>query len=150
MKTEYGRSLIEIIGVMAIGAVMTAGAFGIYNAIRNNQKRTIAGVHLEQIAKNTKILMAARGDYRGVSVEYLAKAGAIDFIDAPMGGEKWSVDASVDGTSFSINLTELTRGECEFFTAAPPRWATHVIVNGYESGDSCFSSNTNYVSFVVE
>jgi len=150
MRGESGRSLIEIIGVMAISAVMTAGAFGIYNSVRNTQKRTIASAELEQIAKNVQILMGARGDYNGISIEYLIKAGAMDSEHAPIGGENWSITPSIDGMTFSINLTELSRGECEYFSATKPRWATRIIINGYETEDSCFSSDTNNISFVVE
>ena len=71
MKYESGRSLIEIIGVLAITAVMTAAAVGIYNSIRHNQKNTIAAAELRELAKNTKLLMEMRGDYTGVSVDYL-------------------------------------------------------------------------------
>ena len=42
MKTESGRSLIEVIGVLAIAAVMTAASIAMYNTIRKNQAHTIA------------------------------------------------------------------------------------------------------------
>lgn len=152
MRNEYGRSLIEIIGVMAIGAIMTVSAIGVYRTVRNNQIRTIANTELEQIAKNVKILMEMRGDYSGVSVDYLIKAGAIKTGAAPIGGNNWSVVASADGASFSINLSELSEGECDYFTTATPTWAASVLVNGYESNgaEHCFTSKTNQVSFIVE
>ena len=56
MKEESGRSLIEVIGVMAIAGVMTISALGIYNMLRTNQVRTIATADLAQIAENTKLL----------------------------------------------------------------------------------------------
>ena len=150
MKQESGRSLIEIIGVLAIGALITAGAFGLYNAIRNNQKRTVAAHALEQIAQNTKILMGARGDYHDVCVEYLVQAGALDDDCAPIGGSDWSITSSADGSAFSINLTGLSHGECEYLLSIPHKWATRVLANGYEANDACFSSDTNQVSFIIE
>lgn len=152
MRSESGRSLIEIIGVMAIGAVMSVSAIGLYRVMRTNQVRTIATANLEQVAQNVKILMEMRGDYSGVSVDYLIKAGALKNADAPLGGANWSVVAAADGASFSINLTELSEGECDYFSTTPQKWAAAILINGYEvdNSDRCFSSPTNQVSFIVE
>lgn len=152
MKHESGRSLIEVIGVLAIAGIMTAAALGTYKMVRNNQVRHIANSTLADIAKNTKLLLEMRGDYTGVSVDYLVKSGAIKTPAAPIGGANWSVTASADGKSFSINLVELTRGECEYFVTATPVWTTSMLVNGYESDPDtrCLSSSANQISFIVE
>ncbi|MBQ4130477.1 MAG: hypothetical protein IJD69_03830 [Alphaproteobacteria bacterium] len=152
MRTESGRSLIEVIGVMAIAGIMTVSAVGVYNMIRANQVRNIADAELEQIAQDTKLLMEMRGTYEGVSVDYLIKAGALESDAAPMGGDDWSVVASADGQSFSINLVDLTAGECDFFATAKPKWASAILVNGFEAGitENCFESDTNQVSFIIE
>lgn len=150
MKNESGRSLIEIIGVLAITAVMTASAVGIYNSIRHNQKNTIASAELREVAKNTKLLMEMRGDYTGVSVDYLVKAGALKTDKAPI-GKSWAINVGVDVTSFSIDLHGLSRGECEFFATALPNWATDMFVNGYrlDSSAACFGGAENDISFIV-
>ncbi|MBR2012562.1 MAG: hypothetical protein IKA08_04870 [Alphaproteobacteria bacterium] len=153
MRYESGRSLIEIVGVIAIGTVMTAAAIGMYRTMRDNHVRNIADAELKQVASDVKMLMETRGDYTGVSVDYLIKSGALKSDKAPLGGDSWSVIASADGLSFSINLTELTQGECAYFSTALPTWATSVLINGYEirdGFDSCFSTPTNQVSFIIE
>lgn len=153
MRQEYGRSLIEIIGVIAIGAVMTGAAIGMYRMMRENNARTIATSQLEQIAGDVKLLMEMRGDYSGVSVDYLIKAGALKSDKSPLGGNDWSINASTDGESFSINLTELTQNECSYFLTAKPTWAESMLVNGYEAldnSDRCFSTPTNQISFIVK
>lgn len=151
MKYESGRSLIEIIGVLAITAVMTASSIGIYNSIRNNQKNTIAAAELREVAKNTKLLMEMRNDYSGVSVDYLIKAGALKSDAAPI-GKKWEINVGTDVASFVITLRGLTRGECEFFATAVPAWASEMFVNGYsiENYVSCFSSSENQIYFIVK
>lgn len=151
MKSESGRSLIEIIGVLAITAVMTASAIGIYNSIRHNQKNTIASAELRELAKNTKLLMEMRGDYTGVSVDYLIKAGALKSDKAPI-GQKWSVDVGSDVKTFEINLRGVSRSECEFFATAVPTWAYDMIVNGHRLEDlaHCFAGDDNDISFVVQ
>lgn len=150
MKYESGRSLIEIIGVLAITAVMTASAIGIYNSIRHNQKNTIATAELREVAKNAKLLMGMRGDYSGISVDYLVKAGAIHSDRAPI-GKTWSVDVGTDPATFVINLHGLSHSECDFFATAIPNWATEMFVNKYRMEDTitCFSNADNDISFIV-
>ncbi|MBD5391826.1 hypothetical protein HDR66_03400 [bacterium] len=152
MRDEYGRSLIEVIGIMAISAITMLSTIGMYNMIRHNQMRTIASSQMQQIARDVKLLMEMRGDYTGVSVDYLIKSGALKSDRAPLGGP-WSITASADGKTFSINLSELSVGECDYFITATPTWATQVIVNNVPAGDTadnCFSSKTNQISFIVQ
>lgn len=152
MKSESGRSLIEMLGVLAIGAVMTVGAYKTYGAIRTSQLRNMAMSTMEQIAQNTKILLETRGDYTGVSIDYLIKAGAITSADAPFGGDDWSITAGIDGKNFSINLTDLTNSDCIYFATKKVSWAKSVAVNKIENGgvESCISSPKNLISFIVE
>lgn len=152
MREESGRSLIEIVGIMAIGAIMTVSAVSLYNIIRGNQMRAVASANMEALARDTRLLLGMRGDYSGVSVDYLIKAGALKSDRAPLGGP-WSVTASADGKTFSINLTQLSAGECDYFITSAPRWASDIRVNGMPAdttADSCFSSRTNEISFIVE
>lgn len=152
MKQESGRSLIEILGVLAIGAVMSVATISMYRSVRTTQLRTIATAELEQIVKNAKILTGAHGTYEGLSVDYLVKSGAIKNNLPPIGGENWSVTPSFDGASFSINLTDLSSGECEYFATKQPTWAESILINGIQvdGTPNCFSTKTNLVSFVVK
>ncbi len=152
MRNESGRSLIEVIGVMAIAAVMGAATIGTYTMIRSNQARTIAAADLDQIAQNIKLLMEMRGTYEGLSIEYLIKAGALKSDVAPIGGAGWSITPSVDGTSYSINLVDLSEGECDYFEIHSPKWASYVTTNGFrfDGTSQCFDGDINQISFVVE
>ena len=152
MKSEQGRSLIEMLGILAIGAVMTAAAYTTYNTLRTNQIRNLAVSELEQIARNTKILLETRGDYTGVSVEYLIKAGAITNDAAPLGDEKWSVTAESDGAMFAINLSNISNGDCVYFSTKKLDWAEKISINKLENGgaERCISGNANMVSFIVK
>ena len=92
-----------------------------------------------------------RGDYNGVSVEYLEKAGALKSGKAPI-GESWSVEPFDDGKSFSVNLFNLSHSDCDFFAVSVPQWASDMIVNGqhFDTMVNCFSGETNNISFIVE
>lgn len=152
MRAESGRSLIEVIGVMAITSVMVASSIGVYSMIRKTQTRTIAAHKMEQIATDVKLLMEMRGTYEGVSVDYLIKAGALKSDAAPIGGTDWSVTASTDGAFFAINLVNLSEGDCDYFAVAVPQWASAILVNGYETEPElhCFAGGENQVSLIVK
>lgn len=152
MRQESGRSLIEIIGVLAIATIISVAAVKMYGQIRAMQTRNLVSSELEQLVKNIKLLAGPRNSYAGLSVDYLVKAGALKNPRAPIGGDEWSIAPSFDEKSFSINLTELSPGECDYFATKKTAWATKIVVNGAESTgtSNCFSTNTNQVSFVVE
>ena len=63
MKEQSGRSLIEIIGVLAIGTIMIVAAYRVYNTIDQRQKRMIASDTLEDVAKKTKLLYGMAESY---------------------------------------------------------------------------------------
>ncbi|MBO4745756.1 MAG: hypothetical protein J5613_01645 [Alphaproteobacteria bacterium] len=151
MRTEYGRSLIELVGVLAITGVMTASAIALYNSIRHNQQNTIAAATLREVAQKSNLLMGMRGDYTGISVEYLIKSGVLKTDAAPI-GRTWSVDpGSIDLATFEIKLHGLTHGECDFFAAALPAWAEAMIVNGIPSTEyvQCISAPENDITFIA-
>ncbi len=155
MNQESGRSLIEIIGVLAIAGVMSVATFGLYNMIADDLNQKDAERVLQGIAENTKLLWQPRGTYEGVSVDALKENKVPDSERAPIGGETWSITASADGQSFSINVVDLNYSDCEYFSIKKMDWANAVVVNGIESlpsgtSDNCFKTTTNQISFIVE
>ena len=151
MREQSGRSLIEIIGVLAIGAIMVSAAFAMYRSANVRQRRLIASETLGDIASKTKTLLEYSG-YHPVSVDYLIESGALNNDKAPMGTAGWSVTASVDGTEFSINLVGLSFDDCAYFTIKNFNWAHKITVNGYDSthGSFCLKTGDNNVSFFAK
>ena len=151
MKEQSGRSLIEIIGVLAISGIMVAATFSMYHTISNRQKRMIASENLKEIVTKTKTLLEYSG-YAPVSVDFLVKSGAMNNTRAPIGDNDWTITPSFDGSEFSINLTGLTFDECAYFATKKFDWATRVSVNGYESNSVsfCLKTGDNKLSFFVK
>lgn len=151
MQQELGRSLIEILGVLAIGAVMTVGAYKTYGALRANQIRNLAISEMEQVARDTKILLETRGDYTGVSIEYLVKAGAISNTKPPL-GDDWYIESGVTGQDFSINLVNISDNDCAYLATKKLDWAKSVSVNKITTAgaESCIPGNRNFISIIVE
>ena len=151
MREESGRSLIEIIGVLAIGAIMISATYSFYHSTNEKQKRFVASETLKDIAQKTKTLLEYTG-YTPVSVNYLVESGAIENDKSPLGGNDWSITSNFDGTEFAINLVELSFDECAYFTTKKFNWVTKISVNGYDSSDSayCMKSGDNKISFIVQ
>lgn len=151
MREQSGRSLIEIIGVLAIGAIMISATYAMYHSANQKQKRLVASEELRDIAQKTKTLLQYSG-YGPVSVDYLIEAGAISNDRAPAGGDRWSVTSNFDGSEFSINLVDISFDECAYFTTKKFDWATRLSVNGYDSSDSsyCMKTGDNTLSFFVK
>jgi len=151
MREQSGRSLIEIIGVLAIGAIMVSATYSVYHSTNEKQKRFVATETLKDIAQKTKTLLEYTG-YTPVSVNYLIESGALNNDKSPFGGNDWSITSNVDGTEFSINLTQLSFDECAYFTTKKIDWTTKIVVNGYDSSDSayCMKSGDNKISFFAQ
>ena len=151
MREQSGRSLIEIIGVLAIGAIMISGTYAIYNTTNQKQKRLIASETLKDIATKTKTLLEYSG-YRNVSVDFLIESGAIKNDKSPAGNQDWSITSNIDGTEFSINLNGLSFDECAYFTTKKMDWTTHTSVNGFDSSATsyCLKTGDNKISFYAK
>ena len=151
MREQSGRSLIEIIGVLAISAIMISGTYAIYHSTNEKQKRLIASSELQNIATKTKTLLEYSG-YQNVSVDFLIEKGVLKNEKAPAGKDGWSITSSIDGTEFSINLIGLNFDECAYFTTKKLDWVTHISVNGLDSSDSsyCLKTGDNTISFFAQ
>ena len=151
MREQSGRSLIEIIGVLAISGIMVAGVFSMYQSIINRQKRMIASENLKEIATKTKTLLEYSG-YQPVSVDFLVESGALKNTKQPIGTSDWSVTASIDGSEFSINVNGLTFDDCAYFTTKKFDWVDHISVNGYgnDAPSFCLKTGENKISFFVK
>lgn len=151
MREQSGRSLIEILGVLAIGAIMVSAVFAMYRSANTRQKRLIASEMLNDIVSKTKTLLEYSG-YQPLSIDYLIEAGALNNNKAPAGSSDWSVTPSIDGLEFSINLNGLSFDDCAYFTTKKFNWATKITVNGYESahGSFCLKTGDNKISFFAQ
>lgn len=150
MREQSGRSLIEMIGVLALGGIITAAAINMYRSIDQRQKRLIASEAIHQIVRDTKTLLEYSG-YTPVSVEFLIKSGALHNNKAPAGSDDWTITSSIDGTEFSVNLFGLTFEECTYFATKKMDWLTKITINGYDGSASyCLKTGDNKISFFAQ
>ncbi len=131
MREQSGRSLVEMLGVLAIAGIMTAGAIAMYKVVRTRQIRMIATQDMKTIADNTKLLYAARPDYTGISADYLVKAGAMRSEKSPLAGALFSVFANPGAKEFSMVFAELNFNNCSWLATQNFDWVDRVSVNGF-------------------
>jgi Tfp pilus assembly protein PilE len=150
MKEESGRSLIEIVGVLAIGTIMIAAAYSIYRSIDNRQKRLIASETIKETAQNIKTM------YEFVNPPYvtanitpaqLVADGALAKADTPI-GTGWSIAGYNSNTQFKIKIEGLSYDDCNYFAVKKADWADKILVNGSEDGN-CNNNNSNIIEFIA-
>ena len=153
MKEESGRSLVEIIGVLAIGAIMIASAYSIYQSINNRQTRLIASETLKDVAAKTKTLYEFSG-YGNVNLSQLQTDGVLTNTNPPIGGA-WEIKTTSGGTAFTITLKQLSYDDCEYFAVKKSDWAKEKKINNKKvsDGGTCAKKPTgdkNMVAFTVQ
>lgn len=121
MNEQSGRSLIEIVGVLAIGVIMISAAYSMYRSINNRQKRMIAYETVKEVVTKTKTLMEYTG-YKDVTFAALKTAGAISDTATPI-GSSWTIGSINDNKQFKITLTGLSYDECKYFALKKTDWA---------------------------
>jgi Tfp pilus assembly protein PilE len=150
MKNESGRSLIEMLGVLAIGGIIAVGAVETYRVVRTRQARTFAEQELKNIAENTRILYSGRKNYSGIGKSYLIKAGVLKV--EKIGDNDFRIAAAEDGKSFSIIFDNLNFGDCAHFATKKYEWAAGVAVNGFsdEPQSLCAEIHPNKLEFIIK
>ena len=148
--TETGRSLLEMLGVLAIGGLLSIGAIQMYQGVRARQLRFVGEQELKNLAENAKLLYSGRRNYTGITKNFLIKSGAIK-TDEIM-GHKFGIRPNSNGQSFSIVFDEMNMGDCAYFATKQVDWAHSVVVNGFakEANKMCSNLHLNKVEFVVK
>lgn len=152
MKEQSGRSLIEMLGVLAIAGVMTAGAIKMYAVVRTRQIHMVAEEDIKTIALNTKLLYATRSNYNEISVDYLVKAGVMKNEKSPLTGAIFSVTTNPDTKEFAMVFSGLDFKECSWLRTFKKDWASRIIVNGYFESTvmNCKKADKNEIAIWVK
>lgn len=127
-KQESGRSMVEMVGVLAIMGLITAGSFVLLRSGYASQKRSRATDEIDVIASNVRALAAQAEDvnakfkslpnvelYGGAddaSATGLAKA----FLDSdgatPFDSKSVYSVYTTDKKTFTVELAKIGEGEC--------------------------------------
>ena len=148
MKQESGRSMVEMMGVLAIMGVITVVAIAGINSAMNMQKHQTVNDEVLQMVTQVRSIFSEYDDYSNINNSTIF--GAIGMSNQnPYGGTyEISVNPS-NARQFIISITGLSKSDCEYFITKG--WEGSV---GYEmsgrtqsgaAGDCNASGNQNIV-----
>ncbi len=114
MRQESGRSMIEMLGVLAIMGVITIGAIGMISTAMRSQKRTTVNDEVIQMVTQVRTLLGGYDDFSGL--DNSAIFGAIGMSNKnPYGGEYQLNPNASNPRQFVVSITGLPKSDCEYF-----------------------------------
>lgn len=151
MKQEYGRSMIEMLGVLAIMGVITVGAIGMISTAMRTQKRTTVNDEVVQMVTSVRTLLGEYDDYSNIDNSKIF--GAIGMSNKnPYGGTyELSVDSS-NVRQFVVSINGLTKTDCEYFVTKAWTDSVEYQMSGGKVGGAtgdCRSENGNNTVRIV-
>jgi len=113
MKQESGRSMIEMLGVLAIMGLITVGAIGMISTAMRTQKRSAVNDEIIEIVTGVRQLLGEYDDFSNIDNSTIF--GAIGISNkTPYGGTyTLSVDPS-NSRQFIVGITGLSKTDCEY------------------------------------
>ncbi len=112
MRQESGRSMIEMIGVLAIMAIITAGAFALISTAFNTQKRSRVTDDVTNIVSGVRSLLGEYDDFSNIDNSTIF--GAIGVSDKnPYGGKYELAVNPSNPRQFIVTITGLSKSECD-------------------------------------
>lgn len=152
MKDESGRSMIEMLGVLAIMGVITAGAIGMTSIAMRTQKRSTVNDDVIKMVAGVRQLLGEYDDYSHINNATIF--GAIGMSNKnPYGGMyELNVDPA-NSRQFIVSITGLSEGDCKYFVTKA--WSDSIgyqMSNGTRGGASgnCADvngKNTVYITY---
>lgn len=143
MIQESGRSMVEMLGVLAIMGVITVGAIGMISTAMRTQKLTSVNDEVVQMVTMVRNLHGEYDDFSNMNSSTIF--GAIGMSDKnPYGGNyQLTVDPS-NSRQFIVTIDGLTQSDCEALTAKA--WSDSVgyqISAGKNGGATGDCNNAN-------
>lgn len=114
MKQEYGRSMIEMMGVLAIMGVITVGAIAAISSAMSLQKRNTVNDEVLQMVTQVRQLFSEYDDYSNINNSTIF--GAIGMSNKNPYGGTYEISVSPSNSrQFVISVNGLSQSDCEYF-----------------------------------
>lgn len=148
MKQESGRSMIEMIGVLAIMGALTATAIATYTYAMKMQKRSTVSQDVINIVHGVQELLNGYDDYSNIDNSTIfAAMSASD--KNPYGGTYSLAVNESNPRQFIVSINGLSKSDCEALkTMAWNESVGYILSNHKESGASgtCVEGSNNVIS----
>ena len=143
MKQEYGRSMIEMLGVLAIMGVITVGAISLISTAMRTQKRSAVNDEVVTIVTGVRQLLGEYDDFSNIDNSTIFGAIGVTNKNPYGGAYTLSVNPS-NSRQFIVGITGLNKSDCEYLITKA--WSDSVgyqISDGKSSGATGECHNTN-------
>jgi Tfp pilus assembly protein PilE len=157
-KKDSGRSIVEMLGVLAIMGVITVmGISGYSQAIgRINRNKVVEDV--TRLAQEVRGLYAGKDSYAGLTEETIHGVMGVDTFDDPYGGT-YEIDPTIasGGTVakfFTISIPNVSEADCTYFTTMAwmdARDSSSGVLSGAAEGPSSgCAAGTNIITVTYQ
>ena len=118
---ESGRSMVEMVGVLAVMGLITAGAFVLMRSGMASQKRNRAQDEIANIVSTIRTLSAGGDDFSNLATDGASDAAGTALLNnlrvstaTPFGGTSAYTVRYAAGTpgQFAVKITNLARQDC--------------------------------------
>lgn len=114
MKQESGRSMIEMLGVLAIMGVITVGAITMISFAMRSQKRSAVNDEVTQIVTGVRQLLGGYDDFTNINNSTIF--GAIGMSSKTPYGGNYELAVNPSNTrQFVVSINGLAKTDCEYF-----------------------------------
>lgn len=148
MRQESGRSMIEMVGVLAIMGMLTATAFALISLGINRQKQARVMDDVVTIVSGVRGLLGDYDDFSHIDNSTIFAAMSVSNKN-PYGGTYELLVNPYDSRQFIIRINGLNKSDCEaLVTKAWTDSVGYVSSNHKESGATanCIDGSDNVVS----
>ena len=148
LKQESGRSMIEMIGVLAIMMALTATAIATYNYAMNMQKRSAVSENVSNIVTGVRELLKGYDDFSNIDNSTIFAAMSMSDKN-PYGGNYELLVDPANTRQFIVRINGLSKSDCEaLLTRAWTESVGYISSNHKDSGatGSCVEGKDNIVS----
>lgn len=151
---QSGRSMIEMLGVLAIMGVITVGAVTMISAAMRGQKRNAVQDEIAQITTGVRQLLGEYDDFSGIDNTTIFAAIGVSNKN-PYGGNYELMANPSDIQQFVVTISGLNKTDCEYFkTKAWPDSIGYQISDGRQGGaqadpENCSADNGKNIVKIV-
>lgn len=152
MKEESGRSMIEMLGVLAIMGVITVGAVGMISTAMRTQKRNSVNDEVIQMVTGVRQLLGEFDDFSHINNATIFGAIGVSSKNPYGGTYELNVDPS-NSRQFIVSINGLSESDCKYFVTKAWSDSIGYQMSGGTNGGAAGScsdgngKNTVYITY---
>ncbi len=143
-KLQSGRSMIEMLGVLAIVGILSAGGIAGYSMAMQHHKTNTYIEKIQLIAQQIRTLY--KGEYTGATTTELVNSGLVKDFKNPFGGNLglYTTTTAFDIYNFNYNIPA---DACVKILTA--NWGERGVFNGIDVNGTWFRWDRNNTSYPI-